>query len=110
MPWALELISFFFLGHGPTYPISDLSGSAITRGNCTVKIFRLFINKKLSNRCANQGGRIYFGSVTEALRFGVQEEVKACFFNDDIFLTYFGWENIDQKFLKFTLPLHELQT
>ena len=32
MPRALELISFFFLGHGPTYPISDLSGSAITRG------------------------------------------------------------------------------
>ena len=36
MPSALELISFFFLGHGPTYPISDLSGSAITRGNCTL--------------------------------------------------------------------------
>ena len=36
MPRALELISFFFLGHGPTYPISDLSGSAITRRNCTV--------------------------------------------------------------------------
>ena len=36
MPRALELISFFFLGHGPTYPISDLSGSAITRGNCIV--------------------------------------------------------------------------
>ena len=34
MPRALELISFFFLGHGPTYPISDLSGSAITGGNC----------------------------------------------------------------------------
>ena len=34
MPRALELISFFFLGHGPTYPISDLSGSAIMRGNC----------------------------------------------------------------------------
>ena len=34
MPRALELISFFFLGHGPTYPISDLSGSAITRENC----------------------------------------------------------------------------
>ena len=33
MPRALELISFFFLGHGPTYPIFDLSGSAITRGN-----------------------------------------------------------------------------
>ena len=33
MPRALELISFFFLVHGPTYPISDLSGSAITRGN-----------------------------------------------------------------------------
>ena len=26
---ALELISFFFLGHGRTYPISDLSRSAI---------------------------------------------------------------------------------
>ena len=38
MPRALELISFFFLGHGPTYPISDLSGSAITRGNCTDKL------------------------------------------------------------------------
>ena len=38
MPRALELISFFFLGHGPTYPISDLSGSAITRGNCILKI------------------------------------------------------------------------
>ena len=35
MPRALELIFFFFLGHGLTYPISDLSGSAITRGNCT---------------------------------------------------------------------------
>ena len=34
MPRALELIFFFFLGHGPTYPISDSSGSAITRGNC----------------------------------------------------------------------------
>ena len=34
MPRALELISFFFLGHGPTYPISDLSGSVITKGNC----------------------------------------------------------------------------
>ena len=34
MPRTLELISFFFLGHGPTYPISDLSGSAVTRGNC----------------------------------------------------------------------------
>ena len=27
MPRALKLISFFFLGHDPTYPISDLSGS-----------------------------------------------------------------------------------
>ena len=36
MPRALELISFFFLGHGPTSPISDLSGSAITRENCTL--------------------------------------------------------------------------
>ena len=35
MPRALELIFFFLLGHGPTYPISDLSGSAITRGNCS---------------------------------------------------------------------------
>ena len=34
IPKALELISFFFLSHGPTYPISDLSGSAVTRGNC----------------------------------------------------------------------------
>ena len=41
MPRALKLISFFFLGHGPTYPISDLSGSAITRGNCnSTKMFR----------------------------------------------------------------------
>ena len=38
LPRALELIFFFFLGHGPTYPISDLSGSAITRGNCTAKL------------------------------------------------------------------------
>ena len=34
MSRALELISFVFLGHGPTYPISDLSGSAITMGHC----------------------------------------------------------------------------
>ena len=40
MPRALELISFFFLGHGPTYPISDLSGSAITRGNCILVVTR----------------------------------------------------------------------
>ena len=38
MPRALELISFFSLGHGPTYPISDLSGSAITRGNCIFNV------------------------------------------------------------------------
>ena len=36
MPRALELISCFFLGHGPAYPI-NLSGSAITRGNCILK-------------------------------------------------------------------------
>ena len=45
MPRALELISFFFLGHGPTYPISDLPGSAIMRGNCitiSIKQFNQF--------------------------------------------------------------------
>ena len=44
MPRALELISFFFLGHGPTHPISDLSGSAITKGNC-ICIFSLQLKK-----------------------------------------------------------------
>ena len=32
-------------GHGPTYPISDLSGSTITRGNCTVYLY-FFTNQK----------------------------------------------------------------
>ena len=48
MPRALELISFFFLGHGPTYPISDLSGSAITRGNCIVVQSKYYMDKVLS--------------------------------------------------------------
>ena len=39
MPRALELISFFFHGHGPTYPIYDLSGSAIAKGNCISAIY-----------------------------------------------------------------------
>ena len=43
MPRTLELISFFFLGHGPTYPISDFSGSAITRGNCTTNTPSIYV-------------------------------------------------------------------
>ena len=50
MPRALELISFFFLGHGPTYPISDLSGSAITRGNCTVNMHGVLEKQAMSRR------------------------------------------------------------
>ena len=50
MPRALELISFFFLGHGPTYPISDLSGSTITSGNCNADHkFLVFFSEHLVN-------------------------------------------------------------
>ena len=55
MPRALELISFFFLGHGPTYLISDLSGSAIMRGNCTYiceKTFSVINFNKSKSRLA----------------------------------------------------------
>ena len=44
MPRALELISFIFLGHGPTYLISDLSGFAITRENCIPKTFEYYFS------------------------------------------------------------------
>ena len=45
-PRALELISFFFLCHGPIYPISDLSGSTITRETVLQKSEKMFITNE----------------------------------------------------------------
>ena len=59
MPRALELISFFFLGHGPTYPISDLSGSAITKGNCITKYYYQVRENLTGIRIVGNTGKVF---------------------------------------------------
>ena len=66
MSRALKMNFFFSLGHGPTYPISDLSGSAITRGNCTLQFSYLndswsrgCVAKRLNSNFHNFGGSNY---------------------------------------------------
>ena len=76
MPRALELISFFFLGHGPTYPISDISGSTITRGT-------VYVNKSFSEKCeCNCTARVYFTRFVSGSCFCLLQWAKTCLCGD----------------------------